>query len=475
MLRVLVEFVSSLKNGDKMNAKTMDMTTGPFLKKIIVFSLPIIFSSVLQLFFNAADIAIVGKLSSDGDFAVSAVGCSASLINAIISLAVGLSNGASVVVSQRIGARNDKEIKDAVHTAMSLSVICGVLLGVVGFILAKPLLILIGTPDEVLPLAQLYMRIYFAGLPVQMIYNFGSSILRAIGDTVRPLIYLALSGVLNVGLNIIFVSAFNMSVDGVALATVLSQGVSAVLVVIHMLRQDNACRLFFKELGIKAKMLKQILYVGIPAGLNGIIFSFSNTIMQSTINSFGPYAMAGSAAANSIAAFVLMPMNAIHHASSNFIGQNTGAKKLEQIKKLTKLMCGIVTVIGIIMSVIVVVLRRNLISIYTNSEEAIRFGVIHLLVVCIPYFVCGINDVIVGCTRGMGTAVAPMLVSLICICGFRLVWLLGFFPYIKTVVASVDIQYAILFLSYVLSWSIALIFQTFVYNNTYKKLKILFA
>lgn len=455
-------------------SKTMDMTTGPFLKKIMLFALPIIFSGVLQLLFNAADIAIVGKFSSDGDFAVSAVGCTGSLINSIVSLAIGMSNGAGIIVAQYVGAMNGKNVKEATHTAMTLSVICGVVLGVIGLVFSKPLLLLMGTPDNVVPLAKLYMQIYFLGLPVQMIYNFGSSILRAIGDTVRPLLFLAFSGVLNVGLNIVFVSLFNMSVEGVALATVISQAVSAALVVIYMSKQDNDCHLVFKELGINLKMLKQVLYVGVPAGLNSMVFSFSNTIMQSTINSYGALAIAGSAAANSIAGFVLIPMNSIHHAASNFIGQNTGAKKLEQIKKLTGLMCVIVTTIGIIMSLIVVPLRRILLELFTSSDEAIRFGAIHLVVICVPYFICGINDVMVGCIRGMGTSVAPMIVSIAGICGFRMIWILGIFPFVRLSVENIDTQYAILFMSYALSWTLTLCFQLLVYKKTYNKLKIKF-
>lgn len=455
-------------------SKTMDMTTGPFLKKIMLFALPIIFSGVLQLFFNAADIAIVGKFSSDGDFAVSAVGCTGSLINSIVSLAIGMSNGAGIIVAQYVGAMNGKNVKEATHTAMTLSVICGVVLGVIGLVFSKPLLLLMGTPDNVVPLAKLYMQIYFLGLPVQMIYNFGSSILRAIGDIVRPLLFLAFSGVLNVGLNIVFVSLFNMSVEGVALATVISQAVSAALVVIYMSKQDNDCHLVFKELGINLKMLKQVLYVGVPAGLNSMVFSFSNTIMQSTINSYGALAIAGSAAANSIAGFVLIPMNSIHHAASNFIGQNTGAKKLEQIKKLTGLMCVIATAIGIFMSLIVVSLRRNLLELFTSSDEAIRFGIIHLVVICVPYFICGINDVMVGSIRGMGTSVAPMIVSIAGICGFRMIWILGIFPFVRNTIENIDTQYAILFMSYALSWTITLCLQLLVYKKTYNKLKIKF-
>ncbi len=451
--------------------KTLDMTTGPFLKKILLFSFPIIVSGVLQLLFNAADIAIVGNFSKDGDFAVSAVGCTTSLINCIISIAMGLSNGAGVLVAQFVGAKNSKQVKNTVHTAMLLSVICGGVMGVAGFLFSKPLLCLMGTPDDVLPLAVLYVKIYFIGLPVQMIYNFGSSILRAIGDTTRPLLFLAISGVVNVVLNILFVSLFDMSVDGVALATIISQGVSAVLVVLYMIKQENDCKLEIKKLNLSLRTIRQIFYIGIPAGLQSVIFSFSNAILQSTINSFGAYAMAGSAAANAIAGFVLMPMNSIHHAASNFIGQNTGAKKIEQIKKLTKLLCATVTVIGVVLGSAATIFRESLIGIFTKNPQSMQYAVIHLSVICLPYFVCGINDVVVGCIRGMGTAVSPMLVSLAGICGFRLIWIWGVFPYLRRTFEGTNTQYMLLFISYFISWAITLAFQLLVYKRTYNKLK----
>ena len=451
--------------------KTLDMTTGPFLKKIILFSLPIILSGLLQLFFNAADIAIVGNFSKDGDFAVSAVGCTSSLINGIVALAMGMSNGAGVIVAQNVGAKNSERVKTTVHTAMLISVICGAVVGAIGFFFAKPLLSLMGTPNEVLPLASLYIKIYFMGLPVQMIYNFGSSILRAIGDTTRPLFFLFVSGIINVGLNVFFVSCIDMSVEGVAISTVISQGVSAILVVLYMLKQDNDCRLELKKLAISFKAVKQILYIGIPSGLQGMIFALSNIIMQSTINSFGAYAMSGSAAASSVAGFVFIPMNSIHHASSNFIGQNTGARRLDQVKKLTIMLCSGVAVIGIVLAAVVVGFGRTFIGLFTDNDVSIKYGIIHLAVMCLPYFICGLMDVIVGCIRGMGSSVAPMLVSLAGVCGLRLVWLWGAFPYIKTIFTDPYTQYSLLFISYALSWLVTFLCQLIVYRNTYKKLK----
>lgn len=450
--------------------KILDMTTGPFLKKIILFSLPIIISGLLQIFFNAADTVIVGQFSADGDFAVSAVGSTGSLINAIVAIAMGLSNGAGVVVAQNVGAKNSKAVKNTVHTAMTLSVLVGIVIGAIGFFLSSGILRIINTPKEVLPLASLYLKIYFLGLPVQLIYNFGSSILRAIGDTTRPLIFLGVSGVLNVGLNVLFVAVFDMSVAGVALATVISQAVSAVLVVIYMKKQNNDCRLCFLQLKIDRRSLTQTLYIGIPAGLQGMVFSVSNVIMQSTINSFGPLAMAGSAAATSVAGFIFIPMNSIHHAATSFIGQNTGAKKFAQVKRLTLMLNGVAAVIGIVVSAVVIVFSRTFIGFYTDTGEAIKYGMIHLAVMGIPYFVCGCMDTTVGCIRGMGTSLSPMLISVFGVCGIRLLWIWGIFPFIKSVVPDPFVQYFYLFLSYIISWAITTVLQIIIWNKTYRKL-----
>ena len=452
-------------------SKTLDMTTGPFLKKILLFALPIIISGLLQLLFNAADTVIVGKFSSDGDFAVSAVGSTASLINALIALAMGLGNGSGVVVAQNVGAKNSEAVKRTVHTSMLLSVILGFIIGAVGFFCAQPLLKLMNAPEEVLGLAALYTKIYFLGLPVQLIYNFGSAILRSIGDTTRPLIFLGVAGVLNVGLNILFVVGFNMSVAGVALATVISQSVSAVLVVSYMKKQDNDCRLRFKELKIHKKSLMQTLYIGVPAGLQGMIFSVSNTILQATINTFGPLAMAGSAAATSVANFIFIPMNSIHHAATSFIGQNTGAKKIEQIKKLIFLLNGVAIVIGITLTIPVVAYGKFFLGFFTNTEEAITFGMTHIVALCVPYFVCGAMDVTVGCIRGMGTSLSPMLVSIFGVCGLRFLWIWVVFPFIKGAVENSYQQYFCLFLSYFVSWAITLTLQIVICIKTYKKLK----
>lgn len=454
-----------------MTRNTLDMTTGPFLKKIFSFSVPIIISGLLQIFFNAADTVVVGQFSSDGDYAVSAVGSTGSLINAIVALAMGLSNGAGVIVAQNVGAKNSAAVKKTVHTAMLLSVILGVIVGAVGFFFSGEILKIIDTPKEVIPLAGRYLKIYFLGLPVQLIYNFGASILRAIGDTTRPLIFLSVSGVINVGLNILFVAGFDMSVAGVALATVISQTISAVLVVLYMKNQNNDCRLYFKELAIDKKVLMQNLYIGVPAGLQGMIFSVSNVILQSTINSFGALAMAGSAAATSVASFIFIPMNSIHHASTSFIGQNTGAKKIKQIKKLTLMLNAVVMVVGIVLSVFIISFGKTFLGLYTSTPEAIKFGMIHLAVMGIPYFICGAMDVTVGCIRGMGTSISPMLISVFGVCGIRILWIWCIFPFIRGMIDNPFHQYFYLFLSYFISWIITLVCQIFVWKRTYKKLK----
>lgn len=452
------------------SAKTLDMTKGPFLRKILLFAVPIILSGVLQLLFNAADSVIVGTFSSDGDFAVSAVGSTASLINALVALAIGLGNGAGVVVAQNVGAKNQLAVKRTVHTSMLLSVIMGVIIGAIGFFCAEPLLNLMHAPADVLPLAALYTKIYFLGLPVQLIYNFGSAILRSIGDTARPLMFLAVSGVLNVGLNVLFVVAFDMSVAGVALATVISQSVSAALVVIYMMKQKNDCKLSLKELKINKKALSQTLYIGIPAGLQGMIFSVSNTILQATINTFGPLAMTGSTAATTVANFIFIPMNSIHHAATSFIGQNTGAQKIKQIKKLIFMLNGIAMAIGVIITLPMLVFGKTFLGFFTDTPEAITFGMTHLITLCVPYFICGAMDVTVGCIRGMGTSLSPMLVSIFGVCGFRFLWIWVIFPLIQKAVGNPYQQYFYLFLSYFISWMITLALQAVICIKVYKKL-----
>lgn len=444
-----------------LKSKDINFCEGPFLKKIILFSLPIIFAGLLQILFTAADIAVLGHFS--GDNAISAVSSTTSIITLLVNVSMGLGNGASVVAAQNLGAKNKDAVEKVVHSAILLALLLGVFFGVLGFSLTRPVLVAMKSPTEIINLSALYLKIYFCGFPFLLIYNFGAAILRAVGDTTRPLVYLTVSGVLNVILNIIFVTALNMNVAGVALATILSQLVSAVLVILHMLKLENDCRLYLSKLRINKQALSRILYIGLPAGLQGVIFSASNMLMQSSINSLGTIAMAAKAAAANITDCVYTPMNAIHHASTTFIGQNTGAKKYQQIRKLTRLLLLTVTVIGISLSALVILLHKPLLSIFTKSPEVQSNALIYLLMLCVPYFLCGCMDVMVGCIRGMGNSVQPMLVSVFGVCVLRFVWILAIFPLKR--------EFGFLLASYGITWLITFILQLIIYKRTLNRLE----
>lgn len=448
--------------GDKKMAKskTLDMCTGPFLKKIILFSLPLIATGLLQIFFTAADKAVLGQFA--GDNAISAVGSTASTVNAIVAIALGLSNGAGVVVAQNIGAKNKDAVEKAVHSSLLLSVTLGVILGIMGIFFSKTILSSINTPPEVLNLAALYLKIYFAGLPLQLLYNFSSSVLRAIGDTAKPLIFLFISGILNIILNLIFVIIFDMSVAGVALATVISQAVSAVMIVVYMMNLNNDCKVTVSKLKFNKIIIKRILYIGIPAGLQEMIFSVSNIIMQSSINSFGTMAMAGVTAASSLADCVHISMVSIHQASTTVIGQNVGAKKFGQVKKLSLLLFGCVIAIGVFSGSFILIFREPLLKIFTSTPEALRYGYTYLSVIISTYFLCGCMDVAVGCVRGMGNSLQPMIISIFGICILRFVWIFAVFPFKR--------EFWFLILSYPITWAITFSLQLIVYSHTFKKL-----
>ena len=405
-------------------AKYVDMCSGPILRKMIVFTLPIMFSGLFQLLFNATDIIVVGRFA--GDNALAAVGSNTALINLMTNLFIGLSIGANVVAARYCGAKNIPELKKTVHTAMMLSVISGIILMAAGLLFAEQILRLMSTPESILPLAASYLRIYFCGMPFMMIYNFGNAILRAAGDTRRPLVYLICAGVINVILDLIFVIAFNMSAAGVGLATALSQGVSAFLMVRCLMREkeENGLRLELRQLRIHRDKLGMIMKIGLPAGFQGTVFSLSNVVIQSSINLFGEAVIAGNSAAASIEGFVYMAMNSCYQSTLSFTSQNLGAGKYERINKI--LICGLTCVVAVwaILGLgVTMTCGRQLLGIYTSGDEAINAGVHRMTYVCGTYFLCGIMDVLVGSLRGMGYSVTPMIVSLLGACGLRLVWL----------------------------------------------------
>ena len=432
----------------------IDMTHGPILKKLLLFTVPLILSSILQLLFNAADVVVVGRFARQGDLCLAAVGSTGSLTSLIVNMFVGLSVGTNVVVARAWGSGDHKAMEESVHTSMLVSVVSGVILAVVGVIGARVFLEWMNTPEEVIDLSSLYLRIYFAGMPANMIYNFGSAILRSVGDTRRPLIYLIIAGVLNVILNLFFVIVLHMDVEGVALATIISQAVSAALVVICLMRSEGGLRLTLKKLRIAGKMLKEIARIGLPAGFQGVLFSISNVMIQSSINAFGATVMAGSSAAGNLEGFVYVGMNAFHQAAVSFSSQNLGAREYKRIWRIAVVCQVCVTVVGLLMGVGVWFFGSELLRIYTTSQEVVNAGLVRLSYVCLPYALCGMMDVMTGSLRGIGYSVMPMLVSILGICVFRVAWIAT----VCKLPACSDIDFV--YLSYPISWIITLIAHT---------------
>lgn len=423
----------------------IDMCSGPLVPKIIQFAVPLMLSGILQLLFNAADIVVVGQFT--GHTAMAAVGSTTSLNNLIVNIFLGLSVGTGVLMARFNGARLNERIDELVHTSMLLSVISGLILVVIGLALASPMLSLMGTPDDVLDQAVLYMRIVFLGMPAMLAYNFGASILRAIGDTKRPLAFLFISGVVNVFLNLFFVIGFGMGVAGVAIATVVSQYISAFLVVRSMMKSKGASyQLHLGRLRIKGGMLMQILRIGIPAGIQGALFSISNVLIQSTVNSFGSTVVAGNTASQNIEGFVYTSMNALYQASTSFTSQNLGAGKKERLVPVFIDCLGIVTVVGVVLGGLATLFGHQLLSIYTSEPEVIMYGENRLLICCLPYFLCGLMDTACGSIRGLGYSMTPTIVSLTGACLLRIVWIATVFQLSPTLFT--------LYLSYPVSWTV---------------------
>lgn len=430
-----------------MKNPSVNMCEGPFLKKIIFYTVPIIFTGLLQLTFNAADLIIVGQFC--GSISVAAVGATGALTNLIVNLFIGLSVGAGVSVAQAIGAGHDLEVHRTVHTAIPSALISGGVLTLVGVSISKQLLYAMGTPNDVIPLSSLYMRIYFCGMVFLMVYNFGASILRATGDTKSPLIYLTLSGILNVVLNTFFVLVFHMDVAGVALATTLSQGLSAILVLRALMKRTDACKLMLNKMKIYRGPLRKILRIGLPSGIQGSMFSISNVIIQSSINSFGSVVMSGSAAAGNLEGFVYVSMNAFHQAAINFTGQNVGSRKYDNVKKIVFTCLCCVTCLGLVFGNLIYLLGEPLLSIYiTDSPEAIQYGLLRLSLIISPYFLAGIMDTMTGALRGMGASVTPMFITVLGVCGLRIGWIYTIFQ------AEQFHTLKCLFLSYPMTWAI---------------------
>ena len=435
---------------------------GPLFWNIVKYTIPIILTSVLQLLFNAADLVVVGRFC--GSLTVAAVGATGSVTNLIINLFVGLSVGAGVTVAHAYGGNDDNAVHKTVHTARPTAIVSGIVLTLIGVIFSRIFLEMMGTPENVLGLSTVYMRIYFCGMTFSMVYNFCSSILRAVGDTRGPLIYLSIAGVVNVILNIIFVTVFNLSVAGVALATIISQGVSAVLVVRALMVRTDSCRLFLTKMRFYKMQFLKIVRIGLPAGIQGSLFSISNVIIQSSINSFGDVFMSGNAAAGNIEGFVYVTINAFHQTAVNFTGQCTGAKKYKRAVKALWICLACVTVVGIVNGSLVNIFGKQLLSIYiTDSTEAISAGIVRLAFISLPYFLCGLMDVTTGALRGMGSSVTPMIISILGICGLRIVWIFSVFRLEQFHTPEV------LYLSYAVSWTVTFIVQLIAFFINYKK------
>lgn len=424
-----------------------DLTSGPLLKKIVLFSIPLALSSVLQLLFNAADVVVVGRFA--GSAALAAVGSNGSLINLLTNLFIGLSIGANVVAARCFGARDDTGVRNTVHTSILISLICGVVMAGVGFCSARFLLELMSCPEDVIDLSTLYLKIYFIGMPVTMLYNFSSALLRSVGDTRRPLYCLATAGIINVVLNLVFVIGLRMSVAGVALATIISQTVSACMVVGLLLREKGPLHLDLRALRIHTGTLIQILRIGLPAGLQSTVFSLSNVVIQSSINSFGSLVVAGNSAAANIEGFVYSAMNAFAQACVTFTSQNVGARRYDNLDRVLRYCLLCVTVTGLVLGVGAAALGSSLVGIYSPDALVIDAGLARLAIVCRLYCLCGCMDVMAGCLRGLGYSVMPMVVSLMGSCAFRLVWIATVFQIFRSP--------STLYASYPLSWSLTLL------------------
>ncbi|MBR5229400.1 MAG: MATE family efflux transporter, partial [Firmicutes bacterium] len=433
----------------KKRKNQIDMINGPILSKMLRFAFPVMAASILQLLFNAADIIVVGRFA--GDNALAAVGSTTSLISLMVNMFIGLSVGANVLAARHFGAHKGRELNETLHTAIALSLVSGVALAAMGIIFAEPILRLMQSPENVLKLAAVYLRIYFLGMPATMVYNFGSAMLRAKGDTKRPLYFLTIAGVINVTLNLLFVIKLDMSVAGVAAATAISQCFSAVMIIWCLSREEDDFRFEFKKLKIRKRMLIGILQVGLPAGVQGVLFSLSNVLIQSAINTFGDVAIAGSSAASNIENFVYFSMNAFYQAAISFTSQNVGAGKYDRVRPIMKRAVACAGTVGLIMGLSAYFAGPLLLGIYSKSSDVIAEGMIRLTLICAPYALCGMMDAMVGMLRGLGYSIAPLIVSLVGACLSRIVWITILF----NIMDSPPIE--LIYISYPVTWTVTLL------------------
>ena len=446
----------------RINKYEIDMCNGAIMRKLIAFSIPLVLSGNLQFLFNAVDIVVVGKFA--GSNALAAVGATTALINMLITFFMGISIGANVMAGRFFAARKDKQMSDLVHTAITFAIISGVVIAVTGWISSRFLLQLMDTPDDIIDDAALYMRIYLSGMPFFMMYNYGAAILRAVGDTKRPLVFLIIAGILNAGLNVVLVVGFNLGVIGVAVATMFSEFISCILVLRCLCRTEGSYRLDFKSLTLKKVYVKELLQIGMPAGIQSVVINFSNVLLQSSVNSFGSLAMAGYTAANNIFGFLYATVNAFTQTCMSFISQNYGQQKWKRMDKI--LIECILLSVGVTLTIgtAVYVFGPQILSVYTTSPEVVNWGMEVLLYTTVTYFICGIMDLLPGAMRGIGYSAVPMIISIIGTVGIRIIWIYMIFPYHH----AIDF----LFISYPLSWLITVVMQAvcfyFVRKKVYK-------
>ncbi len=446
-----------------MKNKRIDMVNGPLVSGIVRFTVPIILSNALTILFNAADLVVVGNFC--GSNAVAAVGATTTLVALIVNFFIGLSNGCGVVVAQLLGAKDNEKASRAVHTAIPTAFIAGALLTVVGLLFAKNFLQMMGTPKEIINSSALYLRIYFGGIILRMILVFSAAILRASGDTKSPLKYLALGGILNVLFNIFFVTVLKMDVDGVAYGTIISEGISGGLCLLKLIRRDDEIKFSFKKICFDIKIVRRIFSIGVPAGIQSSLFAISNVLIQSSVNSFGPVVVAGNSAASSISNIVATGANAFQQTSSNYMGQNIGARNYERAKKLplTITLCMIVSAFSL--GLLAVIFSKPLLGFYiTDSPEAISVGTTRLYIVTLLYFTCGAMEVMTGILRGMGKSFVPMVITLLGACGLRILWIYTVFgiPQFHTIQS--------IYVSYPISWVITAAAQWVAFYFVWKQM-----
>ena len=428
-----------------MKKNNIDMINGPIVPSIIKFAIPMLISGLLQILFNAADTIVVGRFA--GHTSMAAIGSTGSLTNLLVNLFMGISIGVNVVVARGIGMKDEKSVDLAIHTAITLSVLSGVGLAVIGFILSPTLLSLMDTPYDIIDKSVLYMRIIFIGQPFNLLYNFSSAILRADGDTKRPLLYLTIAGVLNVILNLIFVVFIKMDVAGVAFATIISQATCALLVLKTLIKGSGNVKFSFSRITMDRRELKDILYIGVPAGLQSVLFSISNVLVQSSVNSFGSLAVAGNTAAGSIDGFLYTVNNCLAQTNISFLSQNYGAGKKDRIMAIMRSSMIITVTTALILGFVSLYFGPSILSLYSEESEVISYAMVRVRLVLTVYFIFAFEEMTVSCIRALGYSIAPMIISIFCICGFRVLWIFTYFAFHHTLQS--------LYIAYPLSWTVA--------------------